>query len=92
MPFKVYHATKPTFGLYHLGSPKWPEEYDLVAEVNAETIEKAFELTNHITCAWWDNPEVTMVKKSRSTSVGDIIVTDDGVFFCESIGWKKLEV
>jgi hypothetical protein len=88
---KVYHAKNPVFGFYHKGQPKWPEEYDLVASVETDSIEEAFRLTNHISCAWWDNQEVTTVKKSRSTSVGDIIVTNEGVFHCESTGWKKID-
>ncbi len=89
---KVYHATQPVFGLYHKGTPKFPEQYDLVAEIEGVTLDKAYELTNHINCPWWDNDGVVTVKKSRSTSVGDVIVTEEGTFLCESIGWKKLEV
>ena len=88
---KVYHAKQPVFGLYHKGQPKWPEEYDLVADVPSEDLEKAFALTTHIDCPWWENKGTITYKKSRSTSVGDVIVTYDGTFLCESVGWKKLE-
>jgi len=85
---KVYHATQPTFNAEV--TPKWPEEYDLVAEVKSEDLEKVFELTNHISCAWWDNDGVTTVKKSRSTSIGDIVITSEGTFLCDTVGWTKL--
>ena len=88
---KVYHAQNPVFGFSYKEQPKWPEEYQLIAETETDNLEKAFELTNHISCAWWDNEGVTTVKKSRSTSVGDIIVTNEGVFHCESSGWKKID-
>jgi hypothetical protein len=85
---KVFHATKPTFGFGD--TPKWPEEYQLVAELETESLEKAFELTNHISCAWWDNEGVKLVKQSRSTSVGDIVITNEGTFLCDRVGWTKL--
>ena len=85
---KVFHATKPTFG-YGL-TPKWPEEYQLVAELETESLEEAFNLTNHVNCAWWDNEGVKLVKQSRSTSVGDIVITSEGTFLCEEVGWTKI--
>jgi hypothetical protein len=88
---KVYHATIPVFTSLHLGTPKWPEEYQLIAETETDNLEKAFELTNHISCAWWDNEGVTTVKKSRSTSIGDIIITNEGKFICYTNGWKKID-
>jgi len=45
-----------------------------------EDLEKAFALTTHIDCPWWENKGTITYKKSRSTSVGDVIVTYDGTF------------
>ena len=69
------------------------EEYELVAEVDAETIEDVFRLTNHIDIPWMKNPEVeTSLAKSRSTSVGDIVEYPNGDrVICCSMGWYKLD-
>ena len=87
---KIYHAKQPVFGMYHKGMPEWSVDFDLVAEVEGNSLDEAFRLTNHIDRAWWDNPGVITHKKSRSTSVGDIIVTDDGTYRCETIGWTRI--
>jgi hypothetical protein len=66
----------------------WPEEYQLVATVEAENLEQAYAKTQHIDqeqCpphqsfplgdrGWWENPGVELLEKSRSTSVSDIII------------------
>lgn len=71
----------------------WPDDYNLVAIVDSEMLEKVFELTNHIDSPWWDNDSVEVVGDNhhRSTSVGDIVVTVEGTFRCENMGWKELE-
>lgn len=86
MPAKVYHASYPTYGMTE---QKFPNEYELVAEVDTDNIDKAFELTNHIHCEWWENEGVKLVKKSRSTSVGDVIEINREWFVCENVGWRK---
>ena len=68
---KVYH----TNGLF--------EEMTLVARVNTDSLDAAFELTNHIEGSWEDNEKVhpATADSQRSTSVGDIMVdeADGGV-------------
>ena len=70
--YEVYHAKEPNFGV----GPElsFPAEYELVAVVEAENVEEAYYLTNSIDWGWWENEKVRMVKKSRSTSVGDVII------------------
>ena len=91
MKIKVYHAKEPNFGMGD--HPEFNNDnYDLVAEVEVagNAYGEAFRLTNHIDKDWWANPEVTCIKRSRSTSVGDVIVDDDGVRRrCEMIGWTE---
>jgi hypothetical protein len=55
----------------------------------------AYQLTNHIDHAWWENAGVTLIgePEHRSTSVGDVIVMDDGrVLRCANCGWDEVEV
>ena len=55
----------------------WPEEYQMVATVAAESVEQAYAKTQHIDHAWWENPGVELLEKSRSTSVSDVIIGPD---------------
>lgn len=91
MIFKVYHDKNPTFG-YGDAHEFNDENFELVAEVecDADNYGDVFRLTNTIDWPWWDNKEVTCIKKARSFSVGDVIVGDDGVQRrCESAGWTQ---
>ena len=91
MKFKVYHAINPTFGFGD--RPKYPSDYKQVAIVEAEDIEEVFRITNHIDDNWENNPEVLEVigNGHRSTSVGDIVVDENGVVNrCEIVGWVKV--
>jgi hypothetical protein len=63
---KVYHAKNPTFGLTE---QNFPDGYELVAYVQTDKLDKAFELTNHIHQEWWKNEGVKCMKETRSTSV-----------------------
>src|SRR5690242_20026891 len=88
--YDVYHAINPTFTL---GPPrKWPHEYRLVARVEAEDLEQAFDLTNNVEGPWTKNPGVRAVSHGlRSTSVGDVVLAPDGVpYRCESCGWRRV--
>ena len=91
---KVYHAVNPNFGwpTEERPNPTWPEGYVLVAEVDTNSKEKAFELTNTIDRGWWENEGVKcLVGQTRSTSVGDIVTTEDGkIWLCEALGWKEI--
>ena len=56
-------------------------------------LELAFELTNSINYAWWENEEVTPMfpdKGCRSTSVGDMVLIGTEKYVCESTGWEKV--
>jgi hypothetical protein len=91
MIFKVYHDKNPTFGFGE--TPEFNDDnFELVAEVEcpAENYGDVFRLTNSIDSPWWENQEVTCIKKARSFSVGDVIVGDDGVKRrCEGRGWTQ---
>jgi len=86
--FYVYHRIVPEF-LTPTVPVNFPEGFERVAIVLTNDIEEAFKLTNHIDKEWWENPESLCFKESRSTSVGDVLVSqDDKRYLCESIGWK----
>ena len=90
MKFEVYHAVEPTFGF----GPKlvFPTDYEKVALIEAEDIGDTFRITNHIEHDWTTNPEVIKVYgRCRSTSVGDVMVNEDGTkFYCDMVGWKEI--
>ena len=89
---KVYHATQPTFASCG-DQPSWPDAYKLVARVDSLCKEVAFEKTNHITHAWWENTEVELVGESsqRSTSVGDVMVSDDEAWRVLGVGYEQIQ-
>ena len=36
---------------------------------------------------------ISAVERARSTSVGDVVMTDDGkAFLCDHVGWKEVRV
>ena len=86
---KVYHAIKPTFGLGE--APPFPDAYALVAEVETDQAERAWELTQHLGGSWTDNAGVRAEPgQHRSSAVGDVMVTPDGNRWrCDNFGWTK---
>lgn len=86
---KVYHAKNPTFGLTE---QSFPQDYELVAYVMTENLNVAFEKTNHISQAWWENAGVRCMKEARSTSMGDVMEADGRLFRCEAVGWKEISL
>lgn len=91
MTYIVYHAKEPTFS--DTLSEIRMSDFEAVASVDCETLEEVFYLTNHIDKDWWDNPQVSLLKRSRSTSVGDVVeqVESNKKFRCQSVGWKEIE-
>ena len=64
---------------------------ELVASVSTNDLEEAFKLTNSIDRAWYDNPDVIVERPSRSTSVGDFMVTDDGKWYMvDGVGFLRI--
>jgi hypothetical protein len=66
--------------------------YVKVAVVDAESLDRVFELTNHITDDWTANPLIDIaLPESRSTSVGDIIRLPSGALFrVDSVGFSRV--
>lgn len=83
---EVYHLTS----LYHSCSAWLRDDeeligmfkdgrYEVVAKVQTDSPEEAYELTQHeiqpdyTSLPWWDNPKVECLSQTRSTDVGDIL-------------------
>jgi len=83
--YKVYHQSTEAFsrGDNYFGE-KDPdiEDLELVAEVDADDVEEAYNLTQNKSKPWVDNPRVKALKKDlRSTMVGDVLTkAPDSVF------------
>ena len=72
-------------------------KYKLVAVVEGDDLEKAFELTNTIYGPWWENEGLEPVvleyaKGARSTSVGDLMVSGGKNWFVAPVGFKEVNV
>lgn len=69
--------------------------YRLVARVDTEELELAFQLTNTIERSWWKNSKVAPLFDGtgcRSTSVGDMLQRPDGKRFVVcSLGFAEIE-
>ena len=89
---KIYHSKELFISFRDDVYPVFPEEYELVAIVDTDDLEVAFHHTNHIDAEWWENEDVTCLKKTRSTSVGDVAINDETgeIFVCASCGWDKV--
>lgn len=65
--------------------------YKKVAEVNTTNLDSAYELTNNIDTSWDQNFGVTPVKiGNRSTSVGDLLLSDSELYVVDRMGFTKL--
>lgn len=54
---------------------------NLVAKVNATSLNHAFYFTNHIDKSWWRNQAIVWWRPARSTSVGDVIFDMDSKLY-----------
>lgn len=63
-----------------------PAEYELVfeGEVKAKTLEDVFYIFNRY-------DKMPAGYRGRSLSVSDVVVNDDGAFFCDSFGFVRLD-
>lgn len=91
MRYTVYHAKNPNFGMGDK-QPFNDKHFSKVAIVEAVDLDEVFELTNHIDKPWWVNKGIIWYQTgSRSTSVGDVVVTPQGTrFMCSLVGWEQI--
>lgn len=99
--YRVYHATNLAHMIFNVRihnpylQPRFPDDYQLVAEVEAETADEAYDLTNNIDKRWVTNDEVTLMhldhkRGKRSSSVGDIIENKEtgSLLIVAPFGWE----
>ena len=99
MLFKVYHSKDWSLNtLLHFvrndsGYVPDSDDYEVVADVESESLGMVFQYTNSIDDYWWNNENVNAVKTdTRSTSVGDLVEDEDGkLWLCCSSGWGEVE-
>lgn len=87
MPVSIFHASPPDFMARQPAGTK----YVHVADVATDDLEVAFERTNSIDAAWWENEGVAKTFSGagcRSTSVGDLAIHNGVTYRCEGVGWK----
>ena len=76
---KVFHAVPYIPARFATRWASFPEEFRLVAEVETDSLDEAFGLTQNGPDAWWLGDKVTAyVSSCRSTSVGDVFVLPNG--------------
>jgi hypothetical protein len=85
--YAVRHANWPTFTPRPTVNrfKEHPNQWPVVAIVQANDLEHAYQLTNHIDEDWTQGPAVQWLQADpeghRSTSVGDIIVDPSGLAY-----------
>jgi len=66
------------------------QELLLVAEVETDSLNEAYQLTNHIDKVWYENHGVKTFLKSRSTSVGDILRLNGKQYLVATCGFIEI--
>lgn len=88
---KIYHSNR-LHTPYDDEPINFPEEYTLVAIVETNDVDEAYKMTQHLGLNWGENPKVTLINPSRSSTYGDVFVNDDGVeWFCDLYGWIRVK-
>ena len=80
-PEDIPPAQKRSFLVFHAKSDDarfFPNDFKLVAKINANSIDQAVTLSQHDRLPWTENPGVTAFDESpRSTQVGDVVIDHD---------------
>jgi hypothetical protein len=56
------------------GIVEYPTDYELVARVKARSLDEVYEKTNGMDGPWWEKEGVERLKRSRSTSIDDVVI------------------
>lgn len=67
------------------------KELEQVATVFTNDLDEAFRLTNHIDKSWHENERVKVIKKSRSTSVGDVLLYEGVMYVVAPVGFLSID-
>lgn len=91
----VYDDTTGRFtsikGMFGMAPTVFPDDYTHVADVQADTLDQVFQLTNHIDLPWWKNDGVTIKigQASRSTSIQDVVKVGNQLFVVAPVGYAQ---
>ena len=102
--FRVFHAKEvldahgnviKIAGRFGFEPTTFPDDFRHVADVAAREMGMVFELTNHIDHNWTENDGVTLARgidprRTRSTSVGDIVQSGNDWFVVAGVGFVQL--
>jgi hypothetical protein len=83
---RIYYTKYPYFGGFaNEPTPRWPQDYDLVAEMAQGTLPPLEALEQ--TFAAFNTPETL----PRRMHPGDVVALDDGKLYrCEMTGWEHI--
>ena len=89
---QVFHSNTLVMPFDDENKPSFPKDYHKVADVEATTLDEAYEKTNTISQPWVKNVGVKPVETTgcRSTSCGDVVELGRKYYFCEMFGWKEI--
>lgn len=81
-----------SFNIPMLTGEKDDSGYQFVASVATNDLGDAYMLTNHIEESWTKNEDVDVPRyvDPRSSSIGDIFVTETEIFIVARVGFEKL--
>lgn len=72
-------------------------DFSHVAQVKADTLDKAKALTTHVDNNWWENDSVEsnesigLTVNARSTGSGDLLISDGKAFLVTANGYKQVD-
>jgi len=84
----IFHNQK--FLSYEMTKKINSDDLVLVAEVDTDDLEEAYKLTNHIDCNWSNNKKVKTIQRSRSTSMGDVLIYNNQRYVVAMFGFEKI--
>lgn len=89
MKIKIYHAAFEP-------EPELVAEIEVGGDTNDERLNEAYRLTQNLDLPWVDGAsqlfgEAARHMGARSTSVGDVIETAEGLFMVAPFGFRKIE-
>lgn len=95
--YEVWHVKRDVFEELALYKRPilvaFPRDYEFVARVKARDLEQVFEKTNSHDLPWWQKRGVECLKETRSTMVGDVVISPSReVYQVQSQGWCLVQI
>lgn len=94
MYIEIYHRDLKLLSRLNGGS--FPKDYEKVAEIECDSLNQAWILSNSIERQWYENPEVRIVASEctrlRSCMAGDVFAIKNKFFQVSSLGFTEIEL